>query len=115
MCFGVFQHLSSRSACQRIVVEIGRVLRPGGEAFVQLPVLAAGPRARLWRTGRFAGLRILGVSRGYYGVRLTRREWARAFAKAELRVEAQVERDGDPTLISRYPHAHDTRMRLRRR
>src|SRR5439155_20357700 len=54
VCFGVVQHLPSRRIVRRMLAEIGRVLRPGGEAFVQLPLLRTGGRARGWRLARAA-------------------------------------------------------------
>ena len=52
VCYLVLQHLPARDVVTAYLREFGRVLAPDGRAFVQLPVLGPGFRARLWRAGR---------------------------------------------------------------
>ena len=50
VCYLVLQHLPSREAVVAYLAEFARVLAPGGEAFVQLPVLERrAARARVAR------------------------------------------------------------------
>ena len=49
VCYLVLQHLPSREVVLSYVSEFARVLKPGGEAFVQVPVLEDGLRPRVWR------------------------------------------------------------------
>src|SRR6266498_3039258 len=45
VCYLVLQHLPTRAAVLAYLADFARVLTPGGEAFVQLPVLEQGRRA----------------------------------------------------------------------
>ena len=78
VCYLVLQHLPSRAAVLAYLAEFARVLKPGGEAFVQLPVLDDGLRPRAWRAVRSAlvPLTSLGPTRRreFRGFRLTRDE-----------------------------------------
>jgi SAM-dependent methyltransferase len=116
VCFGVLQHLPTRAAFTALLADLERVLVPGGEAFVQLPVLHGDARARAWRLVRSARTR-RGRGSGfewapeYRGTRLTRSELDRVLEAAKLQVVAAMH-DDDPTLYSTYPHADDVRLRL---
>lgn len=104
VCYLVLQHLPRRELVLRYLDEFARVLRPGGEAFVQLPVLEEGIRARVWRTLRSAlvpMLSALGPTRRpeFRGSRLTRRELDDGLARARLRVVAT---DTGPDAPYRY-------------
>lgn len=116
VCYLVLQHLPHRALVAGLLAELGRVLRPGGEGFVQLPVLEAGPKPRLWR-----GLRTLAVplvarlsrsparAPALRGVRLTERELARAVAAAGLQVVGRAFGPDAP-----YRYSRDVFLRLRR-
>jgi ubiquinone/menaquinone biosynthesis C-methylase UbiE len=107
VCYLVLQHLPARRLVQAYVSELARVLRPGGEAFVQLPVLDGGLVPRLWRALRTPVAR---VSRPELrGVRLIRRELDQAIAGAALTVVAT---DVGPD--SPYRFSTDLFLRLRR-
>src|SRR5881392_3229436 len=54
VCYLVLQHLPRRDVILGYLEEFARVLKPGGEAFVQLPVLVEGMLARAWRSLRSA-------------------------------------------------------------
>lgn len=105
VCYLVLQHLPRRSLVRAYLVELGRVLRPGGEAFVQLPVLDAGVVPRLWRALRTPAARL--STPELRGVRLTEAEVARAIASAGLHVRA---RDTGPD--SPYRFSGDVFLRL---
>lgn len=114
VCYLVLQHLPSRRAVVAYLGEFGRVLAPAGAAFVQLPVLDAGPRPRLWRAAR--GLAMPLAGRGdvahrpeYRGFRLTRPELARALGSARLKVAARDEAPDSP-----YRFAREVFLRLER-
>jgi SAM-dependent methyltransferase len=95
VCYLVLQHLPSRALVARYIAELGRALKPGGEALLQLPVLRGGFVPRAWR-----GLRSLLVPasaalarhpsgrQAFRGVRLTARELREAITAAGLRVAA---------------------------
>ena len=107
VCYLVLQHLPGRRLVGAYVGELGRVLRPGGEAFVQLPVLDPGVQPRLWRALRTPVAR---VSRPELrGVRLTRDELDAAIGRAGLSVVAA---DSGPD--SPYRYSTDRFLRLRR-
>jgi ubiquinone/menaquinone biosynthesis C-methylase UbiE len=117
VCYLVLQHLPSRARVDAYLSEFGRVLASGGDAFVQLPVLAAGLRPRLWRLLRGVTVPVLArVSRrperapAFRGFRLTERELEQALAGAGLRVAA---RDLGPDAPYRY--SSDVFLRLERR
>ena len=115
VCYLVLQHLPSRKVVTSYLAEFARVLAPGGQAFVQLPVLAHGWQARAFRRAR--GLAVpMSAARGqltrrpaYRGFRLTEVELERALAAAGLRVAA---RDESPT--SPYRFAREVFLRLER-
>jgi ubiquinone/menaquinone biosynthesis C-methylase UbiE len=107
VCYLVLQHLPSRGLVRSYVAELGRVLRPGGEAFVQLPVLDGGLVPRLWRAVRTPVARLSKPE--LRGVRLTHRELGRALADAGLAVVAS---DTGPD--SPYRFSTDVFLRLRR-
>ena len=93
VCYLVLQHLPRRDLVLGYLVEFARVLEPGGEAFVQLPVLEAGMRARVWRSARSALVPLtsaLGPTRRpeFRGYRLTRRELDGGLVRAHLRIVA---------------------------
>ena len=93
VCYLVLQHLPRRDLVLGYLVEFARVLEQGGEAFVQLPVLEAGMRARVWRSARSALVPLtsaLGPTRRpeFRGYRLTRRELDEGLARAHLRIVA---------------------------
>src|SRR5262245_29868412 len=114
VCYLVLQHLPTRAAVARYLAEFARVLRPGGEAYVQLPVLDDTTRARTWRmlssglvplTARFGPTR----RREFRGSRLTRAELDAALAAARLRIVAT---DVGPDAPYRY--SRDLFLRLTR-
>lgn len=117
VCYLVLQHLPSRRVVAAYLRELGRVLRPGGEAFVQLPVLEAGLRPRLWRLLRSALVPLLErLSRdpvrgaAFRGFRLTRAELEDALRAGGLEVAADDVGPDAP-----YRHSRDVFLRLRRR
>lgn len=109
VCYLVLQHLPRRSLVLAYLAEFGRVLAPGGQAFVQLPVLDRGPRPRLWRTLRSL---VVPLSReaALRGVRITQAELARGLARAGLAVAARGEGPDSP-----YRYSRDVFLRLERR
>jgi SAM-dependent methyltransferase len=114
VCYLVLQHLPSRGAVAGYLGEFARVLRPGGDAFVQVPELGAGWRPRLWRLGRTIAVPLVSAvggaesSASFRGIRLTERELGRALERSGLLV---VARDDGP---SAYRHSVDVFFRLRR-
>jgi SAM-dependent methyltransferase len=95
VCYLVLQHLPRRELVLAYLREFARVLAPGGEAFVQAPVLDAGLRPRAWRTLRGIAVPVLwrlrrrpGDDPALRGTRLTRAELDRGLAGAGLRVVA---------------------------
>jgi SAM-dependent methyltransferase len=116
VCYLVLQHLPSRAVVISYLAEFGRVLKPGGEAFVQLPVLRPGLVPRSWRAARGLAVPVTSRLRGgitgraaYRGFRLTETELERGLAGARLRVAA---RDESPT--SPYRYAREVFLRLER-
>jgi len=109
VCYLVLQHLPNRSLIVAYLREFARILAPAGEAFVQVPVLASGRRARLWRAARRP---LVGLSRrpdrsaAFRGFRLTEGEIDAALATARLRVLAS---DEGP---SAYRFSRDRFLRL---
>ena len=87
----MLQHLPTRKAVLAYLAEFARVLKPGGEAFVQLPVLDDGAAARL-ATLRSAlvPLTSLGPTRRreFRGTRLTRNELDAGLERVGFRVVA---------------------------
>jgi SAM-dependent methyltransferase len=116
VCYLVLQHLPSRRVVESYLRELGRALRPGGEAFVQLPVLESGLRPRLWRLLRSLAVPVVErLSRNpvrasaFRGFRLAPEELERALQAAGLRV---VGRDVGPD--APYRHSRDVFLRLER-
>jgi SAM-dependent methyltransferase len=110
----VLQHLPARDVVTAYLREFARVLAPDGRAFVQLPVLWPGFRARLWRAGRgFAVPMVSGAEVAsrpeYRGFRLTDSELGRALADAGLRAAARDESPDSP-----YRYAREVFLRLER-
>jgi SAM-dependent methyltransferase len=116
VCYLVLQHLPHRKVVASYLAEFARVLAPGGQAFVQLPVLANGWRARAFRRARGLLVPATAAVRGqltrrpaYRGFRLTERELAHALAAAGLRVAARDENPESP-----YRFAREVFLRLER-
>jgi ubiquinone/menaquinone biosynthesis C-methylase UbiE len=113
VCYLVLQHLPTRAAVLTYLAEFARVLAPGGEAFVQLPVLDDGQRARVWRILRSAAVPLTSFGptrrREFRGYRLTRRELDDGLAKVNLRIVATAV---GPDAAYRY--SHDLFLRLTR-
>jgi SAM-dependent methyltransferase len=114
VCYLVLQHLPTRDSVAAYLGEFARALEPGGEAFVQLPVLDAGIRARAWRAGRSVLVpltRFLGPTRRpeFRGARMTQAELDEALTRAGLRVTAH---DTGPDAPYRY--STDVFLRLTR-
>ena len=113
VCYLVLQHLPSRAHVLAYLREFGRVLRPGGEAFVQLPVLDRGVLPRAWRAARSLALPL--ASRGpdrsaaFRGTRLSASELERGLASARLEVRARDTGSDAP-----YRFATDVFLRLGR-
>jgi len=106
VCYLVLQHLASRALIASYLAEFARVLRPAGEAYVQLPVLDDGVRARAWRALRTALVPLtsfLGPTRRaeFRGFRLTRAELDAALARAGFHTEATGFGDDAPYRFSR--------------
>jgi SAM-dependent methyltransferase len=107
VCYLVLQHLPRRSLVTAYLRELGRVLRPGGEAFVQLPVLDPGLAPQVWRALRSPAARLSKPE--LRGVRLTRAEVDSAVRAAGLSVVASDEGPDSP-----YRFSTDLFLRLRR-
>lgn len=115
VCYLVLQHLPGRRAVLGYLRELARVLALGGEAFVQIPVLASGVHPRLWRAARGLAVPVLALVRrdpeaapAFRGFRLTGRELEAGLAAAGLHA---VARDEGP---SAYRWSRDVFLRLRR-
>ena len=116
VCYLVLQHLPSRRVVLSYLREFARVLAPGGEAFVQLPVLSRGLVARAWRALRRLAVPVVArVSRdpaqgaAFRGYRLTRRELDVGLRLAGLSVVAEAEGPDAP-----YRWSRDVFLRLTR-
>jgi SAM-dependent methyltransferase len=116
VCYLVLQHLPGREQVLGHLREIGRVLAPSGQAFVQIPVLGSGIWPRVWRLGRRMAVPVSArLSRrverqpAYRGFRLTAPELARGLGAAGLRVAARDETNSSP-----YRYAHEVFLRLER-
>jgi ubiquinone/menaquinone biosynthesis C-methylase UbiE len=114
VCYLVLQHLPRRELVAHFFAEFARVLKPTGQAFVQLPILDRGLAPRTWRALRslfvpvtqFRGPTSAAAFRGY---RLAADELDRGLAAATLRV---VARDTGPDAPYRF--SHDVFLRLER-
>lgn len=117
VCYLVLQHLPTRAHVFAYLREFGRVLAPRGQAFVQVPVLRAGARPRLWRALRSVVLPVYtrvaprhpARAAAFRGFRLTRGELERALREARLRALARDESADAP-----YRHSVDLFLRLER-
>jgi|SRR5436190_13382612 len=114
VCYLVLQHLPHRTVVASYLAEFARVLAPGGQAFVQLPVLAYGWRPRAFRRARGLLVPAAAAVRGkltrrpaYRGFRLTERELAQDLAAAGLHVVARDESPASP-----YRFAREVFLRL---
>lgn len=115
VCYLVLQHLPRRELVLAYLREFARVLARGGEAFVQVPVLDAGLRARAWRLARAAAVPVMWRLRrrpqddpALRGTRLTRAELERGLTDAGLHV---VTSDTGPDAPYRF--SRDLFLRLR--
>ncbi|HKP17644.1 MAG TPA: class I SAM-dependent methyltransferase [Gaiellaceae bacterium] len=108
VCYLVLQHVPSARVVRSYFREFARVLAPGGEAFVQIPVLtaAAGRIRRAVRAPLLHLARRPERRAEFRGFRLTRAELDAALAEAGLRVLAS---DEGP---SAYRHSRDRFLRL---
>jgi SAM-dependent methyltransferase len=116
VCYLVLQHLPSRAVVRSYLRELGRILRPGGEAFVQLPVLRPGLRPRAWRVARSLAVPVLERlssdperAAAFRGTRLTESELVEAVSAAGLRVGRRGTGPDAP-----YRHSRDAFLRLER-
>ena len=117
VCYLVLQHLPTRGHVVAYLREFARVLAPGGEAFVQVPVLEPGLGPRLWRALRTAVLPLYtrvaprhpARAAAFRGFRLTRGELERGLAAAGVRILARDESREAP-----YRHSVDLFLRLAR-
>jgi ubiquinone/menaquinone biosynthesis C-methylase UbiE len=112
VCYLVLQHLPRRRLVLRYFHEFARVLKPSGEAFVQLPILDDGVAPRIWRTLRATVIPLTASRRptrsaAFRGYRLKDDELERGLEDAQLRV---VSRDSGPD--SPYRFSHDVFLRL---
>lgn len=114
ICYLVLQHLPSRRLVRSYLCELGRILRPGGEAFVQLPLLDPGLRPRAWRLARSLAVPALERLSGdpehaasFRGFRLTEPELEEALGAAGLRVARR-----DVGQEAPYRHSRDVFLRL---
>lgn len=114
VCYLVLQHLPRRTLVARYLSEFARVLKPGGEAFVQLPVLDRGPRARIWRALRRVSVPVIyrlapapDRAPALRGMRITEGELRRALIRARLVVRARDEGPDAP-----YRYSRDVFLRL---
>jgi SAM-dependent methyltransferase len=116
VCYLVLQHLPTRAAVLGYLREFARVLTPSGQAFVQVPVLTRGGRARAWRLLRTVAVPALARlssepsrAKGFRGFRLTRAELERGLEAAGLRAVAEDEGPHAP-----YRYSRDVFLRLER-
>ena len=113
VCYLVLQHLPDRRLVTAYLREFARVLRPGGRAFVQLPVMRRGLAPSAWRALRRIALPLTGrrgdvsARAAYRGVRLNDAELDDALREARLEVTARDESDTSP-----YRYAREVFLRL---
>ncbi len=111
ICYLVLQHLPARrGSSARTCAEFARVLAPDGEAFVQVPVLAAAAEPRLWRAARRPLLARRSPARSRRGVPRLPADPARARRRARRRRPA----GGSPRTRGRraYRFCRDRFLRL---
>jgi ubiquinone/menaquinone biosynthesis C-methylase UbiE len=113
VCYLVLQHLPSRDVITRYFREFGRVLSQRGDAYVQIPVLAPGPRPLLWRALRAVAVPLTAFrgpasSAAFRGFRLTVTELEDAIAGGRLREVARTTEDAP------YRYSRDVFLRLER-
>jgi SAM-dependent methyltransferase len=111
VCYLVLQHLPRAAAVRSYLREFARALAPGGEAYVQVPVLegVVGRARRMLRTPFVHLSRSPERGAAFRGYRLTRGELDRALSAARLDVTAE---DEGP---SAYRSCRDRFLRLTRR
>jgi SAM-dependent methyltransferase len=111
VCYLVLQHLASRDVVLSYLSEFARVLAPGGEALIQLPVLDGGLLPRAWRAVRSAAVPLTArrpnQRAAFRGFRLTNRELDAGLARAGLRVLAT-----DTGTDAPYRFSRDVFLRL---
>jgi SAM-dependent methyltransferase len=112
VCYLVLQHLPNRDVVSRYFSEFARVLKPAGDAYVQLPVLERGVRPRLWRALRSVIVPLTAFRGGtrsaaFRGFRLTPTELDTAVTQARLRVLARATGEDAP-----YRYSRDVFLRL---
>jgi SAM-dependent methyltransferase len=117
VCYLVLQHLPRRRLLAGYMAEFARVLRPGGEAFVQLPVLDRGPGPRLWQLARSVAVPVSSAfarsPTSCASFRGSRPTWSEVEGMLEA---AQLEIVGrDELARSPYRFSHEVFLRLRRR
>jgi ubiquinone/menaquinone biosynthesis C-methylase UbiE len=117
VCYLVLQHLPRRRVLAGYVAEFARILRPGGEAFVQLPVLNRGLAARLWQLVRSIGVPVSAAfarsptsSASFRGYRPTWGEVQGMLHASELEDVGRDEAARSP-----YRFSHEVFLRLRSR
>ena len=116
VCYLVLQHFPTKKNVLSYFAEFERVLAPGGEAFVQLPLLAPHLKARALRAIRGAAVRLQApvstsprCKPSYRGFRLTTDELRSALSGLMLE-EVEVHRDAS----SPYRFCEEVFLRLRR-
>jgi SAM-dependent methyltransferase len=114
VCYLVLQHLPERHNVLGYLGELARVLSPAGSAFVQLPVLDGGWKARAWRLARGVAVPVTSVFQrdvsgqaAYRGTRLTEAELWQGLVDARLRTAARDESRDSP-----YRYAREVFLRL---
>jgi SAM-dependent methyltransferase len=113
VCYLVLQHLPDRNVIARYFAEFARVLKPAGEAYVQLPVLDDGIRPRAWRALRSLAVPLTAFrgptsSAAFRGFRLNEQELDDALTRARLRVLTRVDEN------TPYRFSRDAFLRLER-
>lgn len=116
VCYRVLTHLPRKELQLALFSEFSRVLVPGGEALVQLPVLEPGLRSRAWRLFRSLAVPVIYRLTGdasrhvaYRGSRVTERELATAIKHAGLLVRSRDDSTDYP-----YRYSRDVYLRLER-
>ena len=119
--YETLQHLPTRRLVGRYLAEFVRVLAPSGQAVVQIPVLEAGGRARLWRLARAVATptiacfsRSLLASPAYRGSRLTPYELRAALDRAGARVVTVTAGRDWRVGNSSFTHCHEIFLRFER-